>query len=188
MNYQKQNTYSNENILVYFSIFRTDTGSIERHTVHVNVDNIKPTREPRPGESLFKLRAELGKKIKENREKLIAQRLQEEKEQELSKKQMESEDDDEEFDDLSDNEKDTYVPDEEINELDQEQPAMDETNDVDECMEGEDIENSEDSEIEDVEIDTDTAKKTRKRILIAMDDDDSDTEIPTNCNTFSNCP
>lgn len=162
---------NNEIILHHFRIFRTDIGSIEKHTLHVNVDNMMPKREPRPGESLFKLRAELGKKIKENREKLIAQRLQEEKEQELTSKQMESEDDEEEFD-LSDDEKACTEPEEQM-----EQP-------VDENMESEnDMEDSDDDESEnaDLEIDVNTTQKPRKRILALMDED-SDNENPTDCN------
>ncbi|XP_055305136.1 claspin [Sitodiplosis mosellana] len=162
------------------SIFRTDNGSIEKHTVHVNVDNMKTTRERRPGESHFKLRAELGRKIKENREKLIAQRLQEEKEQELSCKQMESEDG-EELDDLSDSEMDCTEPTEQIKELDEEEmeQAIDENNE--ENIESEsDSENNDDgeSEIADIELDANAVQKPRKRILTAMDDD-SDTENPT---------
>lgn len=162
----------NKIILYHFRIFRTDTGSIEKHTLHVNVDNnIMPKREPRPGESLFKLRAELGKKIKENREKLIAQRLQEEKEQELTSKQMESEDEEQEFDVLDDDEAFTE-PEEEM-----EQP-------VDENMESEnDMEDSDDGESEtaNLEIDVNAVQKPRKRILSTMDDD-SDNENPTDCN------
>lgn len=77
-----------------FSIFRSDTGMLERHKFNVNLED-KPKKELKPGEGLFKLRTELGQKIKENRERQIAQRLQEEKEQELSRKELESDDEEE---------------------------------------------------------------------------------------------
>lgn len=154
----------------------------------MNVDNMKPTREPRPGESHFKLQAELSRIMKEKREKSIAQRLQEEKEQNLSCKQMEIEDE-EEFDDLSDGEKSSTEPNENAEEL--EEDDGDELNELidnndEENMEAEgqeDSENSDEDESDeaDIEVDINAVHNPRKRILIAMDDD-SDAENPAKCN------
>lgn len=150
----------------------------------MNVDNIKPSREPRPGESHFKLQAELSRIMKEKREKSIAQRLQEEKEQNLSSKQMESEDE-EEFDDLSDDEE-PHEKAEELAEEDGDDLKEPIDNNDEENMEQEGEEESENSEEDesddaDIELDINAIQKPRKRILIAMDDD-SDTENPTKCN------
>lgn len=150
--------------------------------VHV-ADDKKSTREPKPGESLFKLRTELGLKIKENREKMIAQRLQEEKEKLLAYKQMESEDEDE------DEDEDKEIHEEESNdgknceeelthpleisteELNEE---INDENIESESNEGSDYDN--DSDVSDVDFKAKDTTQPRKRILTTLDDD-SDNEI-----------
>lgn len=135
----------------------------------------KPTGEVKPGER-FKLRSELGKKIKENREKLIAQRLQEKKEQELAQKQMESEDDEEEIceeevedDGPSECEQDVAESVNKSNEM-IDMEAMDS-----EHNETENSDDQSDSESLNVDLDvtTDATTKPRKRI-ISMDDNSDD--------------
>lgn len=171
----------NKCLIFIVSIFRTDTGSVERHTIHVTMDDKKPIREPKPGESLFKLRTELGLKIKENREKILAQRLQEEKEKELSRKQMESGDD--EFDEeLSDCEKscteaETSI--EKISEEDMEQYLNDDEN-VRSESEGESDDDNR-SEVLDINVEINGILKTRKRILTEIDDDSDIDDFDNSC-------
>lgn len=165
----------------------------------MNVDDIKPKKDPRPGESLFKLRNALGVKIKENREKLIAQRLQEEKkEEELNRKILDSED--EEFDEFSDPLKvctepvESLIGEEKEEEKEegerqgqeegeeitaQEQDVISEKANHDENMSSEGSSSNSDSE-EDLDFDlcpdTNDIRKHRKRILVNEMDDDSDNE------------
>lgn len=150
------------------------------------MDDKKSNRESKPGEGLFKLRSELSIKIKENREKIIAQRLQEEKEQELARKQMESED--EEFDHSSDS--DHSYPEAAMNQENVASKKEDEIRTAEDIQKNtEDIESenesehSEENEFEssDVDLEPNEIQKSRKRI-ITVDDSDDDTiqQIPTN--------
>lgn len=157
------------------SIFQSNTGTVERHQFHVNLDD-KPKAEVKPGETLFKLQSELGKKIKENREKLIAQRLQEKKHEE---KQLESEDDEEEIC----GEEEESEPDvtESADAADDAAETINKSNEmIDmEAMDSDQNESddSEQSDSESVNVDldmtTDVTAKPRKRI-ISMDDDSDD--------------
>lgn len=166
--------------MIIFSIFRTDTGTVETHTVHVSLDDKKSSKELRPGESLLKLRSELGMKIKENREKIIAQRLKEEKEQEIARKQIESEDENEDFDDVSDSEKSfaeamsdqENITNEENNEERTEEETKNDNEGIDDKNEKENSDQNE-SESSDVDLESNVIQKSRKRI-VAMDDSDDD--------------
>lgn len=165
-----------------FSIFQTDTGKVEQHKFHLSVDDGNPKAERRPGESLFKLRKELEQKIKENREKIIAQRLQEEKERKLLESEEELDDeelDDEELLELSDEEKpgaaEAMIQDEadcNENEADCAVQNEDENQELDSENESSDGNESDDS---DQRITVSAGNKARKRILATMDDD-SDNE------------
>lgn len=154
----------------------------------MNLDDHKPKREPKPGENLFKLRAELGMKIKENREKQIAQRLQEEKEQEINRKLMESEDELElsgdendcvEEEEMEVDEEENVANDDDVqkeNEEKDENEEQDENdgNDEEHAESNDDSENSDESESE--ALDINEIGKPRKRIVTM--DDDSDDENP----------
>lgn len=150
----------------------------------MNVDDHKPKRDSKPGENLFKLRAELGMKIKENREKQIAQRLHEEKEQEINRKLMDSDDELE----LSGDEKDCAEAEE--MEVDEEENV---TNEVDENGENEENEEQDENDEEPAEsndeseksdesdsetLDTNDIGKPRKRILAMDDDSDEENAQP----------
>lgn len=136
----------------------------------------KPKVEVKPGESLFKLQSELGKKIKETRVKLIAQRLQEKKEQDLAQKQMESEDDEEEIcgeegeeDEPSESEQDVIESANKSNEMIDMEAMDSEQNEA----ENSDQSDSESLNVDDLDVTTDTTTKPRKRI-ISMDNDSDD--------------
>lgn len=136
----------------------------------------KVKRDPKPGESLFKLRHELGMKIKENRDKIIAQRLKEIEEEKLKKKQMELEDDELEEAQSECGENDADDDDDEIDALNEEVIEPKEANgdeNIESNDENDDDKSSSESEAEDLGEITIDAQKARKRI-VAMDDDSDD--------------
>lgn len=131
-------------------------------------------------------------KIKENREKMIAQRLKEEKEQEIARKQMESEDENEDssIDEFSDGEKNFsgVISDQEnkTNQENNEEKTEEETkNDNEDVDDDDENEDSDHNDSESSDIDHNGIHKPRKRI-IAMDDSDDDSiqQIPTNSESF----
>lgn len=175
--------------MINFSIFQSDTGTVERHKFNVCLDD-KPKKEAKPGEGLFKLRTELGQKIKENREKLIAQRLQEEKDQ---RAEMESEDDEicdeeeEEGEELAEKE---CAAASEMMDLeavdDEETPELNESDPNEEVSEDEDDEDGKSSESEseaaNVDLDVTEVVKPRKRIVTLDDDSDDENSQPVSTN------
>ncbi|XP_031632211.1 claspin isoform X2 [Contarinia nasturtii] len=161
-----------------FSIFQTDTCTLERHTVHLNKDDSKSKKEARPGESLFKLRTELSKKIKEKREERIAQQLQEGMKYELQRKQMESEDE-EFYDDDDDDDQITdpvELAEEDVIEEETEQNDVINEEESESSGESENDEDQTEKTEDHTLVDTGDLRKQRKRILTTIDDDsDEDT-------------
>lgn len=177
-----------------FSIFNTETGSVEQHKVQFISDDANLKKDPRPGEAFFKWKSTLGKKIEEKRRELVAKRLEEEKQ-----KRMEMESDEEEFEEYSDCEsskKDVAdcdegpVYDDEENEECEAEPVgsliYDEASDQEDAR-GSDSE-SESTEEDGDEIDdknTNDKPPQRRRIIAAFENDsDEESKIETTNGIF----
>lgn len=193
--------FSIENVSV--SIFETETGSIERRKLLMTMEDKNSKKEPKPGESYFKLKSELGRKIEERRREAIAKRLQEE---EKAKKLDEK--DDEEYElGSSDEETDSKKPLTKID-GDTEEMVLDESdgedgeNNGDEA--GDETENEEENAVEkdsdndendSSEEDSDgdgeelnedlvPGSTQPRRRIITMDDSDDDGKLRLNSSLF----
>lgn len=172
-----------------FSIFQSDTGTVERHKFNVNLDE-KRKREPKPGESLFKLRSELSQKIKENRVKLIAQRLEEEKQQKKLDSEEEElgeeEQDQEQEQEMSENEKETETPNEidqlmDLEAVEEEQSEQNSDSDQNDGNSDNECENSDHSDAEATNS-LDVTEVSKRRRILVMDDSDDETTEPSPIN------
>lgn len=172
-----------------FSIFQSDTGTVERHKFNINLDDNRK-RDSKPGESLLKLRSELSQKIRENREKMIAQRLLEEKQQ----KQLDSEEEElceeeqepEQEPEMSENEKDTEAPNEidqlmDLEAAEEEQSEQNDDSDPYDANSDDECENSDQNDAEATE-DLDVTEVSKRRRILVMDDSDDETIEPSPVN------
>lgn len=193
--------------VAFCSIFQTETGTLERRKVLVNIEDKGPKKEPKPGEAYFKLKSELGRKIEERRRQAIAKRLEEEKakkqEEEEEAENDEEELDDDEYELGSDDEAEskkrrTAKIDAETEELVLDE-AEDDASEGEEAKDGEAAENgdenegvaandgnendSEESEEDDSDGEVDatdvgsSAAQPRRRIIAMDDDSDDDGEV-----------
>lgn len=169
-------------IFSFLRIFHTESGTIETHKVLFNADDHKLKKEPKPGESYFKLQSELSRKIHEKRREAIYKRLEEEQKQ---KKINSEEVSDEELEEYSECGMEGNELDEEICEN---SPTKDEE---DKCVleaiaSGSELdendandENESDTSASDEEHELDNQAETtgntkRRRIVTAFNDDSDD--------------
>lgn len=165
---------------LFYSIFHTESGSLETHKLHFNNDDKVPKKEPKPGQSYLKLRSELSRKINEKRREAVYKRLEEEKQQKQTESDEEEVLSDESFEEYSDCEMATENTVAENGESVTAPNENDNENENDIALSGSENEpsknESSDSEISDNEselcnVEPSTGTKERCRILTALDDD-----------------
>lgn len=160
---------------IFFRIFHTESGTIETHKVRLNTDDHKLKKEPKPGESYFKLKSELSRKINEKRREAVYKRLEEEQ-----KHTQANDEDDEELDDEFEEYSDCGLEDDECEEKEVCEMDATETENanmaVDDASGSENEANESDSSVSDEEIELETQNGTtkRRRIVTAFNDDSDD--------------
>lgn len=197
-----QNSSEVKSYILFFSIFQTETGSLEKRKIHLTTDDKNIRKDPKPGEAYFKLKSELSRKIEERRRETIAKRRKEEEEarKEEEGEEEEEEDDGDEYElgssgDETDSKKprtkidaetEELVLDEADEEEDDENKADDEevesNNEANEEGEDQDDEENESNDSDDDSSGNDSEKETNgdieaaqpRRRIIAMNDDSDD--------------
>lgn len=178
------------------SIFNTEIGALETIS-HFNETVLKT--DSKPGQSYYKLKNELGKKLSEKRREAMLKRIEEEKQKRL---EMESDDDEEELEEYSDcgaeeSEHDVVDDVETENEPTKEDKLNVSESEVGETLPGnefidseaEDEENGSESNAEsddnenDAETEKPASKTKRSRIIAAFADDSGDEMPPPNGQT-----